>query len=236
MRRAYRSFCPGALALPAVVLLLSGCAASDDAPPQEQDQEQAPAQPTAYQFRLDSERSDPAEFIVSQDPEGLRIRTGPAGIAWRPGDTTPTGSFYAGATFVQYGAPAGYREAYGVFVGGVDLDQEDQEYLYLLVRPTGDYLIKRRRGETLDVVVDWTPHDAVARVVADGDEPENIIGIDVHGGETWFLVNGVVVHSMPTPEARPYGIAGIRANHRLDIRVSAWSVGVPVATPEPTTP
>ncbi|NNM33944.1 MAG: hypothetical protein HKO53_12795, partial [Gemmatimonadetes bacterium] len=147
MTRAYRLFSPGALALPAVVLLLSGCAPSGDVPPQEQEQgeeqEQAPLQPTGYQFRLDSERSDPAEFIVTQDSLGLRIRTGPAGIAWRPEDTTPTGSFYAGATFVQYEAPVGYREAYGVFVGGVDLDQEDQEYLYLLVRPTGDYLIKR---------------------------------------------------------------------------------------------
>ena len=236
MRRSYRSLVPRACALPVALLFLTGCAAGEDTPVAEQEQEQEPAQPTGYQFRLDSERSDPAEFVVSQEPSGLRIRTGPAGIAWRPEDSTPTGSFYAGATFVQYGAPVGYREAYGVFVGGVDLDQEDQEYIYLLVRPTGDYLIKRRRGETLDVVVDWTPHDAVARVVVEGDEPENTVGIDVHGGETWFLVNGTVVHSMPTPEARPYGIAGIRANHRLDIRVSAWSVGAPITTPEPTTP
>ena len=137
---------------------------------------------------------------------------------------------------MQFGAPVGYREAYGIFVGGVDLSDEDQEYIYLLVRPTGDFLIKRRRGETLDVVVDWTPHEAVARVVAEGDEPENTLGIDVHGGDTWFLVNGVVVHGMPTPEARPYGIAGIRANHRLDVRVSGWSMGVATVDPETSTP
>ena len=214
----------------AALLLLSACTESPEPPP---DAQNAGEPETGYQFRLDSERSDPGDFVISEEPSGLRIRTGPAGILWRPEDVVSSGSFYAEATFVQYGAPVGYREAYGVFVGGVDLDREDQEYIYLLIRPTGDFLIKRRRGETMEVVVDWTPHEAVAQVVAEGDEPQNTIGIDVHGGETWFLVNGSAVHSLPTPAARPHGIAGIRANHRLDIRVSGWSLGPSTVTPSP---
>ena len=217
----------------ALLLLLSACTESPEPPPAAPNAVEPEA---GYRFRLDSQRSDPDEFLISEEPSGLRIRTGPAGIVWRPEDVVSSGSFYAEATFEQYGATVGYREAYGVFVGGVDLDREDQEYIYLLVRPTGDYLIKRRRGETMEVVVDWTPHEAVAQVVEEGDEPQNTIGIDVHGGETWFLVNGVAVHSLPTPAARPHGLAGIRANHRLDIRVSGWSLGPSTAIPETPSP
>lgn len=181
--------------------------------------------PTAYDFRLDSQRSDPAEFRVSEEPEGLRVQTGPAGVAWRKEDQIPSGSFTVLATFVQHGAPVGYREAYGVFVGGRDLLGADVEYTYLLVRSTGDFLIKRRLGEETETLVDWTAHAAVQRVVQEGDEPRNTLSVEVEGEETRFLVNGTEVHRMPTSQARPHGIAGIRANHRLDILVTDWTLG-----------
>ena len=99
---------------------------------------------------------------------------------------------------------------------------------------TGDYLVKRRRGETTEVLVDWTPHAAVRRVANEGDEPENTLAVEVLEGRTSFLVNGTEVHHMPSPQARPYGVAGIRANHRLDILVRDWSLGaIPPATSTP---
>jgi hypothetical protein len=128
-------------------------------------------------MRLDSERGDPAEFQLELEAEGVGIVTGPAGIAWRPTDVVASGDFRAEATFVQYEAPIGYREAYGVFVGGSDLQGPDQEYIYLLVRPTGDFLVKR---------------------------------------------------------ARPHGVAGIRANHRLDILVRNWALGAIPPTTQTT--
>ncbi len=178
----------------------------------------------SYTFRLDSERSDPGEFRLSEADGSIRILTGPAGIAFRSGDQVLSGDFRIEATFAQFGAPVGYREAYGIFVGGRDLDSPDQEYTYLLVRPTGDYLIKRRIGDVLETFVDWTSHDAVRRVDIEGDEPENTLAVEVVQGETRFSVNGAVVHTMPAAEARPYGVAGLRANHRLDIRVTGWTV------------
>jgi hypothetical protein len=216
------------------VLLAYGCGGGADAPPAAVGE--GGGLPEGYSFRLDSERSDPREFVVSREASGLHIRTGPAGIVWRSEDLVQSGPFRAEATFVQYGAPVGYREAYGIFVGGLDLELEDQEYTYLLVRTTGDFLVKRRLGETMEILVDWTPHQAVVRVSAEGDEPENTLAVDVVDGETLFVVNGTTVHSMPTPEARPYGIAGIRANHRLDFRVSAWSLSPLAGPPDPTTP
>lgn len=204
-----------------LAVVAAACGARDAAPGAEAPEAELPE---GYVLRLDSDRSDAAEFRVSQGTEGLTILTGPAGITWRPEDEVASGGFRAEATFVQFAAPVGYREAYGIFVGGVDLLGPDQEYIYLLVRPTGDFLVKRRRGETTEVLVDWVAHGAVRRVVSEGDEPENTLTIEVVDGWTSFRVNGTEVHGMPTPEARPYGHAGIRANHRLDILVRSWSL------------
>lgn len=179
-------------------------------------------EPGAYQFSLDSERSDPGEFQLSRDDGTVHIMTGPAGIAYRPEDRIQTGDFQVGGTFVQYGAPVGYREAYGLFVGGRDLGTAEQEYTYLLIRGTGDFLIKRRLGDNTETLVDWTPSSAVVAVTEEVPQPENRLAITSIGGETVFLINGVAVHGMPTPEARPHGVVGIRANHRLDIRVRDW--------------
>ena len=205
----------------ALPLLTAACTAQ--APPQTGAVGEA-ARPN-YEVRLDSESSDADLFHLVEDDDGIRVQTGPAGIAYRAGDVVRSGDFLVEATFVQYDAPVGYREAYGIFVGGRDLDGAELEYTYLLVRPTGDYLIKRRIGEITETFVDWTAHDAVRRVVQEGDEPQNTLGIDVVDGEARFLVNGMAVHTLPSPRARPYGIAGVRVNHRLDVRVDDWLLG-----------
>lgn len=205
------------------VLLLTACEATDTTPePNIVPEDTSPA--TDYTVRLDSERSDPGQFRLARGGEGLRILTGPAGIAYRTEDAVTSGDFRVEAIFVQYSAPVGYREAFGIFVGGRELDAPDHEYTYLLVRTTGDYLIKRRLGEITEVVVDWTPHDAVVRVNAEGDEPTNMMAVEVVDGETRFIINGEVVHAMPASQARPYGIAGIRANHRLDVSMNGWGL------------
>lgn len=175
-----------------------------------------------YTLRLDSESSDLSEFQVVEDDDGIRVQTGPAGIAYRDVDAILTGDMHVQATFQQYDAPIGYREAYGIFVGGIDLTGPDLEYTYLLIRPTGDFLVKRRIGEVTETLVDWTPHPSVHTVEAEGDRPLNTLGIDVFGGDVHFVVNGDVVHRESASRVRPYGIAGVRVNHRLDVRVDRW--------------
>jgi hypothetical protein len=201
------------------LMLTGGCA--EEAPPESVGETGEAARPN-YVVRLDSESSDLEQFRLVEDDDGIRVRTGPAGIAYRSDDVVSSGNFHIEATFVQYDAPVGYREAYGIFVGGLDLETPDHEYTYLLVRPTGDFLVKRRIGEITETLADWTPHTAVQRVQAEGDEPSNTLAVDVFDGEARFLVNDVVVYSLPAARARPYGIAGVRVNHRLDVRVDDW--------------
>ena len=211
---------------PRTAVLFLGCllaACAPEAPP-EPVGETGPAARPSYEVRLDSESSDPAGFQLVEDDDGIRVQTGPAGIAWRPSDTIQSGNMHVQATFQQYGAPVGYREAYGIFVGGIDLETPEQEYTYLLVRPTGDVLVKRRIGAITETLLDWEPHPSVHTVEEEGDRPVNVLGIDVYEGETHFVVNGDVVWTESASRTRPYGVAGVRVNHRLDVRVDDWLV------------
>lgn len=208
--------------IPALGMLVAwGCAEAEPIP--EGLQTGLAARPN-FEIRLDSESSDMADFQVVEDDDGIRINTGPAGITYRADDTVISGDMLVQATFRQYDAPVGYREAYGIFVGGIDLDSIDLEYTYLLIRPTGDFLVKRRIGEVTETLVDWTPHPAVRTVQAEGDQPVNVLGVSVFEGETHFLVNGDVVHAASASRVRPYGVAGVRVNHRLDVRVDRWTL------------
>ena len=207
------------LAIAATVFLAAAC--STEVPPEEGAQTGAAARPS-YAVRLDTESSDLADFRLIEDDDGIRVHTGPAGIAYRGEDVAVSGDVHLEATFAQFDATVGYREAFGLFVGGIDLDGPDLEYTYLLVRTTGDFLVKRRIGEITETLADWTPHPAIRRVESEGDEPVNTLAIDVEDGEVRFLVNGAIVHTESSGRARPYGIAGVRVNHRLDVRVDHW--------------
>jgi len=208
-------------------LLSAAMAGACVGPGDRQGPPEVPLLPGGYRVALDGERPDPGRFITAEDPGGIRITTGPAGIAWRPGDTISGGDFRVAATFSLMGAPVAYREGFGVFVGGRNLEGPSPRYLYLMVRPTGDYTVRRRVASATETLVDWIRHDAVNGVRVDGDTPVNSIAIEARGREVRFLVNGIVVFIMPLEEVRPSGVAGLRVNHRLDLVLSSWSLGPP---------
>ena len=199
----------------------NGCVREPEGPPE------APLLPGGYRLRLDGDRVDPGQFVTEETPDGVRVTNGPGGIAWRPQDTVSVGDFRAEAAFTLMGAPVAYREGFGVFVGGRNLEGPSPRYLYLMVRPTGEYMVKRRVGQATETIVDWLPHTSVLPVAADGDTPMNVLAIEAVGGEARFLVNGTVVFRMPAAEAEPFGVAGLRVNHRLDLIVGKWSIGPP---------
>lgn len=211
----------------------TGCRGAD-APPREgvdvlESRGSEPSQAsgeTGYRVRLDGDASAPGEFLVRGGGPGgaVRVTTGPGGIAWRAEDTVSAGSFRAEATFLQRGAPVDYREAYGIFVGGEELDGPDQRYTYLLVRGTGEFTVRRRSGAGTETLLEWTGHPAVAGVEVEGAEPRNTLAVEADAQETRFVVNGAVVHRISSAEAAPHGTAGLRVNHRLDLQVEEWTV------------
>src|SRR6185503_3497459 len=95
---------------------------------------------------------------------GIHFMSGPAGIYYRPADKA-SGAYEARATFNQM-QPAAHPEAYGLIIGGADLEGAGQKYTYFLIRQDGKFMVKRRAGETTPTIADWT--DDAAKVDTSG--------------------------------------------------------------------
>jgi len=179
--------------------------------------------PGNWSVRLDNPTADMSGFRVSEVGGGVQVETGPAGIAYDARQSA-SGDYTVSATFTEVGAPAGHREALGLFIGGSDLDGPGQRYTYFLVRADGSYLIKRRNGEeTMNVSDGWMQETSVASGDGTGDVV-NALSIIRVGDLVHFAVNGTQVATVPTSELDVDGVAGIRINHNLNVRVEDWSI------------
>ncbi len=111
---------------------------------------------------------------------GVHFMTGPAGIYYKPTDKA-TGAYETHATFTQM-EPAAHPEAYGLFIGGANLDAAAQKYTYFIVRQDGKYMIKRRAGADTPTVVDWTDSAAIKKADSSG-KMSNTLAIEVGQGQ-----------------------------------------------------
>ena len=161
---------------------------------------------------------------------GIHVTAGPAGIYWNPANTVPGGNYTVEATFNQTKASA-HPEAYGVFLGGQNLEAPNQSYLYFVIRQDGKYLINHRAGDsTVHKIVDWTANPAV-KAIDESGKASNKLAIVVGDTNLSFQVNGTEVTTLPRStidaggtHAGTKGIAGIRVNHNLDVHIDGFAV------------
>jgi len=152
---------------------------------------------------------------------GVHFMTGPAGIYYKPADKG-TGAYEARATFTQM-EPAAHPEAYGLIIGGADLEGAAQKYTYFLIRQDGKYLIKRRAGDQTPTIADWTDSAAIKKADTSG-KMSNTLAVDVGKDKVRFLVNGTEVAAADTAKVDAAGIAGLRINHNLNVHVEGFTV------------
>ena len=211
------------------ILALAGTAACAEQADQEGQMEGADTaasdvpEAVDWEVRLDDPEADEAGFQFVEEGGEFHVQTGPRAITYQDEQLVEGGDFRVSGTFVEQNAPADHREAYGIFFGGRDLQTPGVRYNYFLVRGTGEYLVKRRDGEDTETVVDWTSSDAVEATGEDGSST-NALAVQVRGDSIRFLVNDQPVETLSTEEMNPYGVVGMRINHRLDVRVRGWSL------------
>ena len=169
-----------------------------------------------------------AKFI-SMGP-GIHVTAGPAAIYWNPANSVEGGNYTVQGTFAQTKAST-HPEAYGIFLGGQNLEAANQSYLYFVVRQDGKYLINHRADDsTVHKIVDWTAHDAVKAMDANG-KATNALSIVVGADNLSFRVNGTEVKSLPRAtidaggaHSGTKGIAGIRVNHNIDVHIDGFAI------------
>ena len=168
----------------------------------------------------DAEEAD--IFFVNMTP-GWHVTTGPAAILYHP-DLTTSGTYRLEAKIHLFD-PGERREAFGVFFGGADLETDDQAYDYFLLRNSGEFLIKGRRGAETSVISDWaaTEHMMTFEPGTEGSV-ENVLAIEAGSDMVTFSVNDHEVASMERSALRTDGIAGLRINHALNVHVEFINV------------
>ena len=180
-----------------------------------------PAGYTARTDRADAPISG-ARYVASDDT--WEVTTGPAHIIYAAKDLG-NGAYTASATIEQLENPT-HPEAYGIFIGGRDLDKDSQAYTYFLVRGTGDLAIKAREGGQARDVIKWTPSADVPKADGSGKARYDL-SVQVTNDAVKFTVNGKQVASVSKAGLPVDGIVGLRINHNLHVKVTPVSVTAP---------
>lgn len=149
------------------------------------------------------------------------VTTGPAHIVYAARDTA-TGAYTASATFAQLEAPR-HPEAYGIFVGGRDLDKPTRAYTYFVVRGSGEFLVKTRDGAKTNDVVAWKANAAVPKADSTGKATYRL-AVRVGADSVRFLVNDKEVAAVKAGAVPTTGVAGLRINHNLHVLTAPISI------------
>jgi len=183
------------------------------------------AAPAGWELRPDRADADRNAVHFMSMGQGMHVTSGPAAIYFNP-QNTRSGAYRLSADFQQMRAPQ-HPEAYGLILAGRNLSAANQDYMYFIVRGTGEFAVKHRAGDEVHTIADWTAHQAIRRQGEDG-KAANQLAVDVDGTAISFLVNGTQVYRIERAAAghpiNTDGIYGVRVNHNLDVHVSGLQV------------
>jgi hypothetical protein len=174
-------------------------------------------------------RFDNASLSAKFEPmgPGFHVTSGGAAIYWRAADAQKD-NYTVSANFRQAVKNLGHGdhgEAFGMFVGGRDLNAATQTYLYFEVRQDGMYYIAHRSGDAVHKLVDWTASPAIHKF-DDMPNANNDLAIKVAADSVRFFVNNAQVNALPRSgmSADESGEAGVRVNHQLSVHIANFAV------------
>jgi hypothetical protein len=162
---------------------------------------------------------DGLKFVEMND--GLHATTGPNMILWDP-DQVAEAPYTVKATFTV-AKPPSHPVAYGLFIGGENLAEDNQSYTYFVIRENNQFLIKKRTGATTsNVAGDWASHPSIMARAAEGQRNE--LSIQVGATQATFMINGMQVATHPVAAIDAAGVVGLRIGHVLDVQIDGFEV------------
>lgn len=220
-----------------VALALAACAKAENTPPADTSAPVPAASaadpdvnaaggtvPAGFVARTDKPDAPISGAAYTANGDKWDVKTGPAHIVYSD-KKMGNGNYTASATIDQLEAPA-HPEAYGIFIGGRDLDKPTQAYAYFIVRGTGEMAVKVRAGDKTRDVIKWTASPDVPKADASG-KATYALDVQVTNDAVKFSVNGKSVGSVSKAGLPTDGIAGLRINHNLHVNVTPVTVKAP---------
>jgi hypothetical protein len=121
---------------------------------------------------------------------------------------------------------ASHPHAYGIFIGGADLESDNETLMYCIAYGNGTYAVKTFHGAKVSNIVNPTAHEAIKKAGANG-EATNTIGWRVKGGKASCVINGTEVKTFDKGEVVAAdkltsldGVYGFRVSHNLELQIS----------------
>lgn len=161
----------------------------------------------------DNAASPTGRFPLHPD-SSMEIGQGPNADVWSKVVATGNYRLTVDVTHLDSGL---HPHGAGILFGGRDRGQATEHYSYFLVRGDRSFLVKMRRGETTEVLANWTEHQAVAAEDAQG-VMRNRLAVEVTASAMRFVVNGIEVHRLPRQGCPAEGAIGYRLVHDLRVR------------------
>jgi hypothetical protein len=182
--------------------------------------------PPGWNARFDQAGASLTQVDVRQAGTALAFRSGPAAIYWNTKDVA-SGTYTVSAIFDQ--KKSMQHEAYGIFIGGQNLSDPTQNYLYFVIKPnTGEMIINHRSSDARPrAIVSATRSDAINMDAPGTGAATNAIAIRVAKDSVHFYINGKEVRTYTKSAlggAPTEGLAGLRVNHNLDIEVRDFGI------------
>jgi hypothetical protein len=178
-----------------------------------------------WEARLDRDGDAASVLNFMTMGSGVHATTAGRGAAifWQPASMTK-GNYTISASFTQ-AEPSNHPNAYGLFFGGSDLDGPNQRYSYFVIREGGQFMIRKRMGAEVPIVVDWSNHDAINELDAEG-RATNTLAVEVGDDQVRFLVNDTEVSTQPRSAVDTAGTTGLRVNHFLNVHIDNLMLGM----------
>jgi hypothetical protein len=177
--------------------------------------------PQGYVGRTDRANQNVADAKYTPSGNRWEITTGPSHIVYASKDSA-SGNYTATATFEQLEAPQ-HPEAFGIFIGGRNLDQPSQQYTYFVVRGTGEYLVRVRDGERTRDVLNWRGGPNVPKADGAGKATYKLAA-RVGADSVRFMINDKPVAAVAKSGLPTDGVAGLRVNHNLHLMADPITV------------
>lgn len=162
-------------------------------------------------------------------PGGFRLSVGPAGNFWNDANTA-SGNYTVKATFKEHKMASSHPHSYGVFIGGADLESDNETLMYCIAYGNGTYSVKTFHGANVTTLVDRAASPALKKADANG-ESTNEIGWRVQGDQATCLINGTEAKSFARSEVVAPdklksldGVYGLRVSHNLELTVTGLGV------------
>lgn len=147
---------------------------------------------------------------------GWHVTMGPGGHLFDPSNTAG-GRFAVEAEMILF--PNSSNEEFGIFVGGAQIGEPTASWTAFTIRRDGNFAVRAQRAGTRATLVDWTQHEAVKALTADGTV-KNYVRVLAEPDSVRLFVNSARVGAWPRAAVVTDGIYGFRIGKGTNLHIT----------------